>query len=488
MIFDDAAQVVGFDQREHTQVYPQPGWVEHRPAEVWHRTQQVVRGALESAGLVAADLVGIGICNQRETTVVWDRATGEPFHNALVWQDIRAESICTELAARGGPNRFRERTGLPLSAYFSGPKLRWLLDHVSGLRQAAEEGTALFGTIDTYLAWWLTGGPDGGVHVTDVTNASRTLLMDLVRLDWDDEVLAEFAIPRRMLPAIRRSSEVYGTAQGLLSGVPVAGILGDQQAALVGQRCFSPGEAKNTYGTGCFLLLNTGSRPAWSESGLLTTVAYQMHGGPVYALEGSVAIAGALVQWLRDNLGLIEDTADVEVLAGTVPDNGGVYFVPAFSGLFAPYWRNDARGVIVGLTRFVTKGHIARAALEATAYQTRELLEAMEQDSGIRLKSLKVDGGMVANNALMQFQADLLGLPVVSAPLTETTALGAAYAAGLATGFWSCEKGLPEGRGIRRTWQPAMGAARRAALYRDWKRAVLRSFDWAEPEAPRANG
>jgi glycerol kinase len=485
MVFDHEARVVSRHQMEHEQIYPQPGWVEHSPAEIWQRTQEVVQGALAKLPLAPGDLVAVGITNQRETTVVWDPRTGRPLYNAIVWQDMRTERMCAELARDGGQDRFRERTGLPISTYFSGLKLRWLLDHVPGLRQAAEDGTALFGTIDSFLVWWLTGGPDGGIHVTDVTNASRTLLMDLATLDWDDEILRTLDIPRRMLPQIRTSSEVYGVARNLIPGVPVAGILGDQQAALVGQACFLPGEAKNTYGTGCFLLLNTGSEPVQSRHGLLTTVAYQLHKKqPVYALEGSVAITGALVQWLRDNLGLIKESAEVEALANTVPDNGGIFFVPAFSGLFAPYWKSSARGVIVGLTRYVTKGHLARATLEATAFQTREIVEAMEQDSGIRLTSLKVDGGMVRNETLMQFQADVLDVPVTRPRETDTTALGAAYAAGLATGFWDKVEDLRRNWGVDRVWQPAMDATVRDSLYRNWKRAVGRTFDWIEDVPP----
>jgi glycerol kinase len=485
VIFDRGARAVGVDQKEHEQVFPQSGWVEHRPAEIWEHTQQVVKTALANADLALRDLAAVGITNQRETTVVWDRHTGRPLYNAIVWQDTRSGGICQELGRAGGQGRFRERTGLPLSPYFSGTKLRWLLDHVPGLSEAAEGGSALFGTIDSFLVWWLTGGPAGGVHVTDPTNASRTLLMDLATSDWDPGALDVFGIPRRMLPEIHTSSEVYGIAQGALSGVPVAGILGDQQAALVGQGCLSTGEAKNTYGTGCFLLLNTGTEPVHSRSGLLTTVAYQLgREKPAYALEGSVAIAGALVQWLRDNLGLIERSADMEALANTVADNGGIYFVPAFSGLFAPYWRDSARGVIVGLTRYVNKGHVARETLEATTFQTLEVVEAMKKDSGIRMTSLRVDGGMVHNETLMQFQADLLGLPLMRARLSETTALGAAYAAGLAVGFWNGVDDLPITRNADRVWHPHMDSARRASLCRQWKRAVTRSFDWIEEDPP----
>ena len=481
IVFDHSGFAVGSAQREHQQLYPRPGWVEHNPREIWQRTQDVVAGALAAAGCTTNDIVAVGIANQRETTTVWDRRTGEPLHNSIVWQDTRTDQTCHELAKEGGQNRYRSQTGLPLATYFSGPKLKWLLDNVPGLRAAAEQGEALFGTIDTYLTWWLTGGPRGGVHVTDVTNASRTLLMDLRTLDWDKGILGDLAIPSAMLPRIRSSSEVYAEATGLLPGVPVAGLLGDQQAALVGQACFTPGQAKNTYGTGCFLLLNTGTEPTASRHGLLTTVAYRLGQAPaVYALEGSIAIAGALVQWLRDNLGLIARSADVEGLALSVPDNGGVYFVPAFSGLFAPYWRGDARGAIVGLTRYANKGHLARAALEAAAYQTRDVTEAMQADSGVRLSTLQVDGGMVANETLMQFQADILDVPVVRPTVAETTALGAAYVAGLATGFWRSLDELRENWAVEKTWQPRMGEARRAQLYRDWQRAVERSLDWAE--------
>ncbi|MEI8166566.1 MAG: glycerol kinase GlpK, partial [Chloroflexales bacterium] len=414
MIFDHAGSVICFDQREHEQIYPKPGWVEHNPDEIWERTQGVIRGALQKGHIDVKEIAAVGITNQRETAVVWNRKTGRPVYNAIVWQDTRTDQICNALAADGGQDRFRAKVGLPLATYFSGPKIRWILDNVAGAQAAAEAGELAFGNIDTFVTWWLTGGPDGGVHVTDVTNASRTMLMNLETLSWDDEILGLMGIPRQMLPTIVASSQVYGTAKGDLAGIPVSGILGDQQAAMVGQTCYSPGEAKNTYGTGSFMLLNTGTKIVPSKSGLLTTLCYKFGDQPaVYALEGSIAITGALVQWLRDNLGMITSSAEVEALANLVEDNGGIYFVPAFSGLFAPYWRSDARGAIVGLTRYVTKGHIARAVLEATAYQTREVLDAMEQDSGVRLTALKVDGGMVYNNTLMQFQSDLLGVPVV---------------------------------------------------------------------------
>ncbi len=482
LVFDERGRVVATAQEEHRQITPQPGWVEHDPLEIWERTRAVVRKACAQAGLRPQDLVAVGVTNQRETTVVWERGTGRPVANAVVWQDTRTDALCRELSRRGGADRFRERTGLPVATYFSGPKLRWILDHVPGAQQAAERGELLFGTVDTWLVWWLTGGPAGGLHVTDVTNASRTLLMNLHTLDWDEDILRELGIPRLVLPQIRSSSEVYGEAAvEELRGVPVAADLGDQQAALFGQACFEPGQAKNTYGTGCFLLLHTGGQPVPSRHGLLTTVAYRLGTDHVaYALEGSVAIAGAAVQWLRDNLGLIRASAEVEELARAAEDNGGVYFVPAFSGLFAPYWRSDARGVIVGLTRYAHRGHIARAALEATAYQTRDVLEAMVRDSGVRPPALRVDGGMVRNELLMQFQADVLGIPVVRAAVQETTALGAAYAAGLAVGVWKDLGELRELWASDRTWQPAMPPDRREALYRRWVRAVERSFGWLE--------
>jgi glycerol kinase len=484
MLFDRMGAVVARHQLEHRQIYPRAGWVEHDASEILEKTDAVIRGAMAQAGLDAAGIEAVGITNQRETTLVWDRATGKPYANAIVWQDTRTHRICDELAAHGGTDRLRPKTGLPLSTYFSGPKIRWLLDEVPGLRQAAEKGDALFGNIDTWLIWNLTGGPDGGAHVTDVTNASRTLLFDLERLDWDDEILALLGVPRSMLPRVRPSSdpEHYGLTRkaGPFGGeIPVCGDLGDQQAALCGQACFGVGEAKNTYGTGCFLLLNTGPTAIPSRSGLVTTVAYQFGSRPaVYALEGSIAIAGALVQWLRDNLGIIEQAPEVEALAGTVEDNGGMYIVPAFSGLFAPHWRSDARGVMVGLTRFIHKGHVARAALEATAFQTKEVLDAMFQDSGVRLSSLRVDGGMVSNDLLMQFQADLLGVPVVRPEVTETTSLGAAYAAGLATGFWSDERELRSHWRADRSWEPRMTVEERERLSRDWGKAVQRTLGW----------
>ena len=481
IVFNHSGAVVAIDQREHEQIYPRPGWVEHDALEIWARCREVIGGALAKAGLTALDLAAVGVTNQRETAVVWNRRTGQPIHNAIVWQDTRTDAFIAELARDGGQDRFRSRVGLPLATYFSGPKVRWLLDTVPGAREMAESGDLLFGTIDSWVIWNLTGGAGSGVHVTDVSNASRTMLMNLRTLDWDDEMLAVMGVPRAMLPAIKGSSEVYGEAVGELAGVPVAGDLGDQQAALFGQTCFAPGEAKNTYGTGCFMLLNTGTEPVASKSGLLTTLGYRIGSAPaVYALEGSIAITGALVQWLRDNLGLIADSADVETLAKTVDDNGGVYFVPAFSGLFAPYWRADARGVIVGLTRYVNRGHIARAVLEATAWQTREVLDAMNADSGVPLKALKVDGGMVHNELLMQFQADVLGVPVIRPKVAQTTALGAAYAAGLAVGFWSTLDDLRSHWAGDREWRPAMDGARRQKEYGLWKKAVTRTFDWVE--------
>jgi glycerol kinase len=481
MIFDHGGRVVGIHQKEHEQIYPKPGWVEHDPAEIWSRSQEVIDGALANANVAASDLAAVGITNQRETTVVWDRSTGRAVHNAIVWQDTRTDGIIGELARDGGQDRLRPKVGLPLATYFSGPKVKWILDNVDGVRARAEAGDLLFGNIDTWCIWNLTGGPNGGVHVTDVSNASRTMLMDLRTLDWDDEILGLMGIPRSMLPAIKASSAVYGEGVGALAEIPIAGDLGDQQAALFGQTCFSPGEAKNTYGTGCFMLLNTGPNVVPSKSGLLTTLGYKIGDQPaVYALEGSIAITGALVQWLRDNLGMITSSAEVEALAKTVDDNGGVYFVPAFSGLFAPYWRSEARGVIAGLTRYVNKGHIARAALEATAWQTREVIDAMNADSGVDLTALKVDGGMVFNETLMQFQSDVLGVPVIRPQVAETTALGAAYAAGLAVGFWSAVDDLRANWAKDREWTPRIDEAKREREYRFWKKAVTRTFDWLE--------
>jgi glycerol kinase len=481
MIFDHAGAVVAVDQKEHEQIYPKPGWVEHDPIEIWARSLDVIKGALAKAGITAADLAAVGVTNQRETTVVWDRKTGKPVYNAIVWQDTRTADICAALAADGGDDRLRPKTGLPLATYFSGPKVKWILDNVAGARAKAEAGDLLFGNIDTWCIWNLTGGTSGGVHVTDVSNASRTLLFNYTTLEWDPELFGLLGVPKSMLPTVKASSEVYGTAVGDLAGVPVAGDLGDQQAALFGQTCFSPGEAKNTYGTGCFMLLNTGTKAVPSKNGLLTTLGYKIGKQPaVYALEGSIAITGALVQWLRDNLGMIEKSADIEALAATVEDNGGAYFVPAFSGLFAPYWKNSARGVIAGLTRYVNKGHIARAVLEATAWQTREVLDAMNADSGVPLTALKVDGGMVFNNLLMQFQSDVLGVPVIRPKVAETTALGAAYAAGLAVGYWAEVEDLRANWAKDHTWEPKMDAALRDKEYKLWKKAVTRTFDWAE--------
>ena len=479
MVFDHGGQVVSVDQKEHEQIYPKPGWVEHDANEIWERTQEVVSAGLGK--VQASDIAAVGVTNQRETTVVWDRTTGEPVHNAIVWQDTRTDQICNELSADGGQDRFRAKTGLPIATYFSGPKIKWILDNVDGVRARAESGDVVFGNIDTFEICHLKGGTDGGVHITDVTNASRTMMMNLETLDWDDEILGILGVPRAMLPEIKASSETYGEAKNGLAGIPVAGDLGDQQAALFGQTCFSIGEAKNTYGTGNFLLLNTGNEPVPSKSGLITTLAYKIGDQPaVYCLEGSIAITGALVQWLRDNLGLIETSADVEELAKTVEDNGGIYFVPAFSGLFAPYWRSDARGVIAGMTRYVTKGHIARAALEATAWQSREVVDAMNADSGVELTSLKVDGGMVYNELLMQFQADVLGVPVIRPTVAETTSLGAAYAAGLAVGFWSEVEDLRANWGKDKEWQPQMDPAESEKEYGFWKKAVTKTFDWVE--------
>ncbi|HLJ59687.1 MAG TPA: glycerol kinase GlpK [bacterium] len=479
MIFTEKGEVVAVDQKEHEQIYPKPGWVEHDPVEIWQRTQEVIKGGLAKGKISAKDLTGVGITNQRETAVVWDKKTGKPVYNAIVWQDTRTDTICNELAKDGGQDRFRSKVGLPLATYFSGPKIKWILDNVQGVRASAERGDAVFGNIDTFVIWWLTGGPNGGLHMTDVTNASRTMLMNLETLDWDPEILRIMGIPKAMLPEIRASSDVYGPAKGDLAGIPVAGDLGDQQAALFGQTCFGVGEAKNTYGTGCFMLLNTGEKAIQSKSGLLTTLGYRIgKQKPVYALEGSIAITGALVQWLRDNLSMIAKSADVEALAKTVDDNGGVYFVPAFSGLFAPYWKSDARGVIAGLTRYANKGHLARAALEATAFQTREVLDAMNKDSGVKLTALKVDGGMVFNDLLMQFQADILGVPVIRPKVAETTALGAAYAAGLATGLWSNVEGLRANWARDKEWHAQMPADKREQLYKTWLKAVTRTFDW----------
>ncbi|MGV9295867.1 MULTISPECIES: glycerol kinase GlpK [Amycolatopsis] len=484
MIFDHSGRVVAVDQREHEQIFPKAGWVEHNAEEIWENTRAVAAGALAKADLRPTDIAAVGITNQRETALVWDRNTGKPVYNAIVWQDTRTDKIAAELGALGGgQERYRSKTGLPLATYFSGPKIKWILDNVEGARARAEAGDLVFGNMDTWVLWNMTGGTDGGVHVTDPTNASRTLLMDLDTLKWDEDIAAEMGIPLSMLPEIRSSSEVYGKVRprGALAEVPIAGILGDQQAATFGQACLSPGEAKNTYGTGNFVLLNTGTEKVLSENGLLTTVCYKIGSNDtVYALEGSVAVTGSLVQWLRDNLGLISSAAQIEEFARTVDDNGGAYFVPAFSGLFAPYWRSDARGAIVGLTRFVNKGHISRAVLEATAFQSREVIDAMNADSGVPLKSLKVDGGMVVNELLMQFQADILGVPVIRPVVNETTALGAAYAAGLAVGFWESEDDIRTNWAKDKQWDPSMDESRREKEYRNWKKAVTKTFDWVE--------
>ena len=477
LIFDRAGQVAASAQREHRQIYPQPGWVEHDPEEIWLRTGEVISEAMAQRGLHSSDLAALGITNQRETTVLWDRQTGRPLANALVWQDTRVDEYIPALARQGGPDRFRAQTGLPLATYFSALKIRWLLDHLPGALRRAEAGEVLFGNIDSFLLWRLTGR-----HITDCTNASRTQLMNLETLDWDPELLSAFGIPRPMLPEIRSSSEVYGSATlEAVRGVPVAGILGDQQAALVGQTCFAAGEAKNTYGTGCFLLMNTGCDIVQSQHALLTTVAFRLGEQPArYALEGSVAIAGALVQWVRDNFGLIGASPEIEALARQAEDNGGVYFVPAFSGLYAPHWKHNARGVIAWLTRYSNKSHLARAVLEATAFQTREVVEAMEKDSGVPVSVLRTDGGMVGNELLMQFQADILNRTVVRPAVKETTALGAAYAAGLATGFYGSVDGLRAQWSVDRTWKPRMEPERRERMYGFWKKAVARSFDWLE--------
>ena len=482
IVLDRNGRIVSAAQSEHAQIYPKPGWVEHDPEEIWRRTQDVIVAAMEPKGLRPNDLAAIGIANQRETTIVWSRTTGKPVCNALVWQDTRVADNVAQFSANGGQDRFRKNTGLPLATYFSGLKIRWILNNITGVRERAEAGEVLFGNVDTYLVWKLTGGTQGGNHITDVTNASRTQLLNLETLAWDENILTAYGIPKCMLPQIRSSSEVYGSAQlPAIKDVPIAGILGDQQAALFGQTCFQPGEAKNTYGTGCFLLMNTGAHPVHSNCGLLSTVAYKLGSEAAqYALEGSIAITGALVQWLRDNLGLIEKSADVETLARSVKDNGGVYFVPAFSGLYAPYWKTSARGVIAGLTRYANKGHLARAVLEATAFQTREVVEAMALDSGIQLDVLRADGGMTENDLLMQFQADILNRSVVRPAITETTALGAGYAAGLAVGFFKNLEELRMHWHVEHTWVPQMAEATRKELYQSWKKAVTRSFDWTD--------
>ena len=485
MIFDHSGRVVAVDQKEHRQIFPKAGWVEHDPEEVWTNTREVAAGAVAKADLHVNDIAAVGITNQRETAVVWDKTTGKPVYNAIVWQDTRTQAIVDELGGDIGADRYKTKTGLPLATYFSGPKIRWILDNVEGARAKAEAGDLVFGNMDTWVLWNMTGGVDGGVHVTDPTNASRTLLMDLDTLAWDEGIAADMGIPLSMLPEIRSSSEEYGKVRerGALAGVPIAGILGDQQAATFGQACLSPGEAKNTYGTGNFMLLNTGTEKVASRNGLLTTVCYKIGDqAAVYALEGSIAVTGSLVQWLRDNLGIIGSASEIEGLARSVEDNGGAYFVPAFSGLFAPYWRSDARGALVGLTRFVSKGHLARAVLEATAFQTREVLDAMNADSGVALTELKVDGGMVVNELLMQFQADILDVPVVRPKVAETTALGAAYAAGLAVGYWGGEDELRANWAEDKRWTPELDGSERERVYRNWKKAVTKSFDWVDDD------
>jgi glycerol kinase len=482
IVFDRSGRISAVAQKEHEQIFPKPGWVEHDPEEIWRRTQEVITEAMQQKALRPSDLAAIGITNQRETTIVWNRKTGRAVYNAIVWQDTRVEPDVNSLAAQGGQDRFRKQTGLPLATYFSSLKIRWILDNTRGARELAEAGELAFGNIDCYLVWKLTGGVDGGIHVTDVTNASRTQLMDLETLNWNTDLLKTFNIPASVLPRIASSSEVYGQAKlSSIAGVPVAGMLGDQQAALVGQTCFDTGQAKNTYGTGCFLLMNTGDKPVHSKHGLITTVAFKFGQQPArYALEGSIAITGALVQWMRDNLGLISNSSDIEALARTVKDNGGVYFVPAFSGLFAPYWQSSARGVIVGLTRYANKGHLARATLEATAYQTREVLEAMELDMKTKIDVLRTDGGMVVDDLLMQFQADILGRDVIRPLVKETTALGAAYAAALAVGFYKNLAELKEQWGVDHTWKAFMDAKTREHLFAEWKKAVTCSFNWVE--------
>jgi glycerol kinase len=482
IVFDRAGQIVSSAQEEHEQIYPQPGWVEHDAEEIWRRTESVIANAMQARRFAPRDLAAIGITNQRETTVVWSKKTGKPIYNAIVWQDTRVAPEVADFSKHGGQDRYRAKTGLPLATYFSGLKIRWILENISGARSQAEAGDLMCGTVDSFLIWKLTGGPDGGVHVTDVTNASRTQLMSLSTLQWGHSILRDFGIPLQILPKIASSSEISGHAKlPAIRDVPIAGVLGDQQAALIGQVCFKPGQAKNTYGTGCFMLLNTGEKIVPSKFGLITTVAYKLGGKPAhYALEGSIAITGALVQWLRDNLGLISSSPEIESLAATVEDNGGAYFVPAFSGLYAPYWKDTARGVIAGLTRYVNKGHLARAVLEATAFQVREVVEAMAKDSTMNLDFLRVDGGMVQNNLLMQFQADILGIPVVRPRVSETTALGACYAAGLAVGFFKDADELCANWAVDKRWEPKMAEPSRERLYHFWKKAVTRSFDWVE--------
>ena len=485
IIFNHSGQIVSVGQKEFEQIFPRAGWVEHDAVEIWESVREVIGQALSKASINRHQLSAVGITNQRETAVVWDKNTGEPVYNAIVWQDTRTQKICDELAGDKGPDRFKDICGLPLATYFSGPKVKWILDNVEGARAKAEAGDLLFGNMDTWVLWNLTGGTDGGLHITDPTNASRTMLMDVRKLQWDDSMCEVMGIPKSMLPEIKSSSEVYGKAsrESLLIDTPIAGILGDQQAATFGQACFEKGNAKNTYGTGCFMLMNTGQEAVFSENGLLTTVCYKLGDQPtVYALEGSIAVAGSLVQWLRDNLRMFDSAPEIETLATSVEDNGGAYIVPAFSGLFAPYWRPDARGALVGLTRFVNRGHIARAVLEATAYQTREVLDAMNADSGVPLTELKVDGGMTANETLMQFQADQVGVPVIRPVVAETTALGAAYAAGIAVGFWSGEEDVVKNWAEDKRWEPKMDDAERDRLYRNWKKAVTKTFDWVDAD------
>jgi glycerol kinase len=485
MVFDHSGKVVSSGQLEHEQIFPRAGWVEHDPEEIWRNTREVIGQALSRADITRHDVAAVGITNQRETTVVWEKATGKPVYNAIVWQDTRTQSIVDRFAADGGVERFKQKVGLPLSTYFAGTKIVWILENVEGAREKAEAGELMFGTTDSWVIWNLTGGTDGGIHITDVTNASRTLFMDLETCSWDEEILGILGIPASMLPEIRSSSEVYGNVESssLLREVPIAGILGDQQAATFGQVAFEPGEAKNTYGTGNFLIFPTGTEIVHSTNGLLTTMAYRLGDGePHYALEGSIAVTGSLIQWLRDNIGLIGSAPEIEQLAKTVEDNGGAYFVPAFSGLFAPYWRSDARGALVGLTRYVNKGHIARAALEATAFQTKEVLDAVNADTGNPFTELKVDGGMVQNDLLMQFQADILDIPVVRPQVAETTALGAAYAAGLAVGFWSDFDDLRKNWQEDKRWEPSMDSGERERQYRSWKKAVTKTFDWVDED------
>ena len=485
MVFDHSGSVVSVDQVEHEQIFPKAGWVEHNGIEIWENTRKVIGGALSKANLNSKNIAAVGITNQRETAMVWDKNTGQPVYNAIVWQDTRTQKIVDKLAGDAGADKYKETVGLPLATYFSGPKVMWILENVEGAREKAEKGELLFGNTDTWVLWNLTGGAENdGVHVTDVTNASRTMLMDLETLSWDESIASDMGIPMSMLPEIKSSSEVYGECKpGVLNGTPVAGILGDQQAATFGQACLEKGTAKNTYGTGNFMLLNTGEEKVPSENGLLTTVCYKIGDQkPVYALEGSIAVTGSLVQWVRDNLKMIKDASEIEELAASVDDNGGAYFVPAFSGLFAPHWRSDARGALVGLTRYVNRGHIARAVLEATAFQTREVLDAMNADSGVPLTELKVDGGMVVNETLMQFQADILGVDVVRPKVAETTALGAAYAAGLAVGYWENDEDITNNWGEDKRWTPNMDDDERERLYRNWKKAVTKTLDWVDED------